>query len=232
VDHIAKNIFLIHGLMGTGETHFKEQIEEYKKGNYNVFAIDLPGHGKNTEDASDSFFEHTLSWLIKEIQKKEPGFIIGLSMGASFALHLAIKAPELVKGIILTGYVPFIPEEMNHLMKKQYDNLYNIKESNPEIANNYRMQHGDRWEKTLHAVVKCFTFNYPQVTDYQLKKLTIPAFILNGDNEKHEKRAIHHLASLNELIKPGVIPHCGHTANIENPSMFNKLSMNFISSIE
>ncbi|WRP08779.1 alpha/beta fold hydrolase [Rossellomorea aquimaris] len=84
------NVYLIHGLMGTGEMHFKEQLGSLRE-DFTVIPIDLPGHGQNSCDADDPFFEHTFEWLINELRKREPGILIGLSMGASFALHAAIR---------------------------------------------------------------------------------------------------------------------------------------------
>jgi pimeloyl-ACP methyl ester carboxylesterase len=137
----------------------------------------------------------------------------------------------LTKGIVLTGYAPNIPKEMHAIMEKQYHFLHNIKEEAPEVAKDYLLHHGERWETTLHRVVKCFTYHYPEVCDDQIKKLTIPTLLLNGGNEKHEVDSVHHLSSLNNLITPGIIPNCGHLANTENSSMFNRMTLEFISSI-
>jgi pimeloyl-ACP methyl ester carboxylesterase len=230
VEKVAMNVYLIHGLMGTGEMHFKEQLGPLRE-EFTVIPIDLPGHGQNSRDADDPFFEHTLEWLISELRKREPGILIGLSMGASFALHAAIRYPELTKGIVLTGYVPKIPEDMHEIMEKQYHFLHNIKTEAPEVAKDYLLHHGPRWETTLHRVVKCFTYHYPAVSDNQIKKMTVPTLLINGGNEKHEVDSVHHLSSLNNLITPGVIPDCGHLANMENPSMFNRLTLEFINSI-
>jgi pimeloyl-ACP methyl ester carboxylesterase len=227
---MAMNVYLIHGLMGTGEMHFKEQLGTLRE-EYTVIPIDLPGHGQNSRDTDDPFFEHTFEWLISELRKREPGILIGLSMGASFALHAAIRNPELTKGIVLTGYVPSIPEEMHAIMERQYHFLHNIKAEAPEVAKDYFLHHGPRWETTLHRVVKCFTYHYPAVSDEQIKKLTIPTLLINGGNEKHEVDSVHHLSSLNNLITPRIIPNCGHLANTENPSMFNRMTLEFISSI-
>lgn len=227
---MKQNVYLIHGLMGTGEMHFKEQLEALRE-EFTIIPIDLPGHGQNSRDADDPFFEHTLEWLISELRKREPGILIGLSMGASFALHAAIRYPELTKGIVLTGYVPSIPEDMNAIMERQYQFLYNIKAEAPEVVKDYLLLHGPRWETTLHRVVKCFTYHYPAVSDEQIKKLTVPTLLINGGNEKHEVDSVHHLSSLNNLITPGIIPNCGHLANTENPSIFNRMTLEFISSI-
>ncbi|NMH68086.1 alpha/beta hydrolase [Bacillus sp. RO3] len=226
-----KNIYFIHGLMGTGESHFKEQMDRFKK-EYNVLPIDLPGHGQNAQDAEDPFFEPTLEWLMKELRKTGPGYIIGLSMGASFALHLAIRYPELTKGIVLTGYVPTIPKHMHATMEKQYHYLHTIKEEVPETATEYLFLHGGRWEDTLHKVVKCFTYHYPDVSDQQIKELTVPTFIVNGGKEQHEVDSVHHLSSLNKRIRPEIIPDGGHLANMEYPSLFNELTLRFIHTIE
>lgn len=48
--------------------------------------------------------------LLIKIKEEGEGYILGLSLGASLAIHVALREPSLLKGIVLTGYSPFIPK--------------------------------------------------------------------------------------------------------------------------
>ena len=73
---------MVHGFMGI----FIQQIE-YFEGKYGH----LPGHGKNEMEYENDYFNQTLEWL-SEYVEKQAGFILGLSLGASLAIHTALSA--------------------------------------------------------------------------------------------------------------------------------------------
>ena len=53
------------------------------------------------------YFEETLNYVITQIK--------------TLAMHSALRVPEFMNGIVLTGYAPFIPEELEGIMEKQYE---------------------------------------------------------------------------------------------------------------
>ncbi|SHK70769.1 alpha/beta fold hydrolase [Alicyclobacillus tolerans] len=219
-------IYLIHGLMGTSILHFKNQIQAWCV-SHEVIALDLPGHGKNQFEAQDPFFQSALGWVSEQIQMQGKGHIVGLSLGASVAIHLALRIPKLCESIVLTGYAPAIPTHMTGIMKEQYEAFLNIEENNPEVAREFMRLHGENWYQTLKAVLKDFTFNYPTVTFEQIQKLNVPTLVLNGSNEKHERDAVFEMANSNKIIQAGLIPGAGHTANMERPEIYNLVVQTF-----
>ena len=90
-----KNIYFLHGFMGTAETHFASQIA-YFKDRYQLILLDLPGHGHAPVEASDNYFEDAVEYVITQIKDRGEGSIVGLSLGASLAIHIALRVPELV----------------------------------------------------------------------------------------------------------------------------------------
>lgn len=223
-------IYVIHGLMGTSVRHFENQIHAWHT-SHEVIAIDLPGHGNNQLDAQDPFFDPALRWVREQVRLKGKGHIVGLSLGASVAIHLALKNPELCESIVLTGYAPAIPTHMTGIMKEQYEAFLSIEENSPEVAKEFMRLHGERWYQTLKAVLKDFTFNYPTVTLGQIQKLNVPTLVLNGSNEKHERDAVCEMSNSNKIIQAGLIPGAGHTANMEHPEIYNLIVQTFWSNI-
>ncbi|MBY6037666.1 alpha/beta hydrolase [Fictibacillus nanhaiensis] len=227
---MKQRLYLIHGLMGTGEQHFHPQLMNLKD-KFDLYPIDLPGHGSNQEPAADPYFEHALEWVAQHIRIQGKGHIMGVSLGASIGIHLAIRYPELVESLILTGYAPFIPQYLEETMEKQYHSFLAIKETAPETASHFQSLHGDRWYKTLKLVLDTFTYHYPTMTKVDFEKLIVPTLLLNGEKEKHECEAAILLKEYSKNIHIGLVPFAGHVANLEQPEMYNHLVTTFINKI-
>lgn len=213
-------VYLIHGLMGTAEYHFGQQIRAWEN-DHDVVPLNLPGHGTASDRAQDPFFQPALSWVLGQIKERGKGHIVGLSLGASIAIHLALTHPELCKSIVLTGYVPAVPINMAGIMEQQYETFLHIEENNPEVAKEFMGLHGDKWYQTLCAVLKDMTFNYPGVSVEQLQGLSVPALVLNGAVQRHERDAACEMATLNDRIQVGLVPGAGHTANMQQADIYN-----------
>jgi pimeloyl-ACP methyl ester carboxylesterase len=213
--------------MGTSRSHFSSQISSLEENN-ELILLDLPGHGNSVEMAMDDYFENALQWVISQIKQRGQGYIVGLSLGASLAVHIAKREPSLVKGIILTGYSPFIPDELKDIMENQYDYFLNIEENDINIANHFKNVHGEKWFDTLKKVLYTMTFNYPSITDKDLENLIVPTLVLNGSKDFHEVEAATYIKGKNKEIEIGLIPNAGHTANIDQPDVYNLLVKEFI----
>jgi pimeloyl-ACP methyl ester carboxylesterase len=213
--------------MGTVKTHFSEQISSLED-KYELILLDLPGHGNSDVKAFDDYFEDTLEYVTGKMKEMGEGYIIGLSLGASLAMHIALRTPELVRGVVLTGYSPFIPEELKNIMENQYDYFLAIEENDKSMAEHFKMLHGEKWKRTLKKVLHTMTFNYPAVTQVELEKLCAPLLVLNGSHELHEIEAAAYMKKINNDIKVGLIPNAGHTANIDEPVIYNQMIERFI----
>lgn len=228
---IIDKIYLLHGFMGTAQTHFSNQISSFGD-RYELILLDLPGHGNSRLEATDHYFEHTLDYLINQLRERGEGYIIGLSLGASLAMHMALREPDLVKGIVLTGYSPFIPAELKEVMEKQNDYFLNIEENDEEIAQHYNNLHGEKWKNTIEQVLHAMTFHYPAVTGEDLQSIKVPVLMLNGSHDVHEVEAVSYVKKSNPDIEVGLIPNAGHTANIDQPDIFHHLVDGFLDKIK
>ncbi|KGP73418.1 alpha/beta fold hydrolase [Pontibacillus yanchengensis] len=229
---MTEKIYMLHGFMGTGELHFSDQIEYFNQ-TYHVEAIDLPGHGTNDHHHLDNkeYFEYVVEWFTEYINTHGSGYILGLSLGASIAIHTALRQPFLVNGIILTGYSPYITESLEEVMNKQYEYFMNIKEHDREIASYFEEIHGDQWFTTLERVLHTMTYNYPSVSEEKIKSLSVPTLLINGSNEQHEISATSYMHKCNPDMEVGLLPGAGHTANMDKPWLYNQIVKEFMENI-
>ena len=226
-----RTIYLIHGLMGTAQHHFGPQLQEWSATD-DVITLDLPGHGSRPDEAPVPYFQGALAWAHAQIEAHGRGHIVGLSLGASVAMHLAMQYPDLCETIVLTGYAPAIPAHMEPLMEQQYETFSNLRETAPEVAAEFERLHGDKWYRTLKAVLDDMTFHYPAVGPKQIQRLQVPTLVLNGAQEPHERDAACEMARLNDQITVGLIPGAGHTAELQQPVLYNLMVTTFWGQVE
>lgn len=107
-----KTLVFIHGWTGSRES-WKFQLGAFV--DYRVIAIDLPGNGKSSKSEEVNYTMDLFADTIYEILKKENvnnAFFIGHSMGFAVAEVMAIKYPELCKGLCSIDGAHFeLPED-------------------------------------------------------------------------------------------------------------------------
>ena len=94
-------IVLIHG---AGGNYLSWSPEFRRMPGYQVFAIDLPGHGKSSGRGMQSIEDYAsiiIGWI--DSLKLNRAVFIGHSMGAAIALTLALKAPQRTISLVLIG---------------------------------------------------------------------------------------------------------------------------------
>eukprot|EP01080_Neovahlkampfia_damariscottae_P008638 gene8638-585_t len=134
----AENIVLIHGMDSCKET-WTEVIESEKLKDFNIFAVDLHGHGE-TPNQNDTF---TTDQMVADIHgfvvehSIPPFYVIGHSMGARVAIPYCAKYPKDVKGVIMEDMhlTPFpIPKKDPEELKQFKD----VIESEDELFSQYK----------------------------------------------------------------------------------------------
>lgn len=94
-------ILLIHG---AGGSHLSWPPAIRRLRGYNVYALDLPGHGKSEgsgEQTISAYADHVLAWM--ETTHRYRAFLVGHSMGGAIALRIAAVQPARVAGLGLLG---------------------------------------------------------------------------------------------------------------------------------
>lgn len=232
----GKPIVFIHGL-GGNSINWLYQRNQFKK-DYQVIAIDLPGHGKSEGRDELNFFDYQA--ILNELLLVELGLkdllVCGISMGGKVVLDFASRHPEAVSGLVVADTFAGLDEEEKKRRKATWDLMYEpngverwvervIDEMglDPQGAIAKGFQKGIL-DNQLDFMYKLFT----QLLDYdqrdQLQVIQVPALVLHGERDRFIARAcaeeIHRGLVKSELH---IVAECGHLPNVEQPKVFNGL---------
>jgi len=204
---------------------------------FNVYAIDLPGHGKNS--GTEFTLNAAVESIHKFITKLSNGklVIVGLSLGGYVAIAYAHKYPDNISKLILSGcntryfgligfvaklnqfFLMFLTEkrftaiQMNALKKVTSNSIaekININGISKEGA-----------KKSLNEIIGT---NFASI----LEKDTVPILLINGEKDWLNIKYGHLYLATGGDISTAIIKNCGHLCNLENPDTFTYLVRNFI----
>ncbi|HRH65980.1 MAG TPA: alpha/beta hydrolase [Bacteroidia bacterium] len=176
-------ILFVHGALGS-----KDQMEVFGKefSHYKTVMFEFAGHG-NSPDTVESWtidaFEKQLEIWCNKLQV--PVFIFGYSMGGYVALSLALKKPELFRGIMTLG-TKFEWTRESAAKEAGKLNPEKILEKVPQFADELIRRHGrERWETVLRKTSEMMIdlgVN-PLLTPDKMSKLKIPVLFCIGERD-------------------------------------------------
>jgi pimeloyl-ACP methyl ester carboxylesterase len=114
-------VILVHG-MGGSVHHWDYLFPELLSHKYEVYALDLLGHGESAKPKSngsgyhvDAFYAHMANW-ISMLDLHSAPILIGHAMGAYLVLTYVLRNPGKVRGIVLSNPY-FTPDQLSFLMR-------------------------------------------------------------------------------------------------------------------
>lgn len=222
---------------------FDQQIDFFSK-KYRVITIDLIGHGlskaKKSKDKIDASLKHIEKIL--DIEGFDKAHLVGISMGSLIAQYFALEYPDKIKTLTALGGHD-INKENKEVAKAQrsynfsliFRAIFSMKAFRKMTAENIcKSEKGQAlfYETTGHYERKSFMVMQGLqniIKDRKNIKPKYPTLMLIGefDIELSKKMAKEwHLEIENS--KFFMIENAGHCANIDKPSEFNKIVMEFI----
>lgn len=223
-DPNRKALVLIHG---AGGNHLSWPSQLRRLSGYRVYSPDLPGHGKSKGhglQGIESYGKVTAAWIQGlELPKI---FLAGHSMGGAIALWVALKHPELVRGLILISSGARLPVNLSLIeeMATQVgfptavDKITSWSFSSriePALVENVKKQ----MLKTRPSVLAgdfraCDSFDLSG----QLGEITVPTLVLVGNEDRMTpERFSEGLAAGIPGAELEVISGAGHMLPLEKP---------------
>jgi len=238
---------LIHG--GYSDLRMWDyQIQDISK-KHRLLRYDLRGHGKSSLPETNKRYSHheDLKALLNHMKIPE-AHICGHSFGCAIAADFTLSYPEMCSSIIAAG--PFIfgysspktTELISHV--NAVESLF--KEKGKEVAINHFYSFFHYGQPDVLEHMKKISLDYsfwevlnddpmdvvhPYARD-RVDEITVPTLIISSD---HDVDACGEIADFLELQIPNskkvVISDAGHDMNLDQPSEFNEIVLNFIESL-
>ncbi len=201
-----------------------------------VIAPDLPGHGRTNIDPIT--MDTTVAALVELLREiPEPPVLLGYSQGGRVALHIALRYPDLIRGLALVSTSPGLSERARKLRIVADDALASrierigtelfIEEwlANPLTATDKvdaKTRQADlaiRLESSADGLAAALRgigqASMPSSLDY-FTKLTMPVAIVAGRrDEKFSALAVEMAGALSQ--RPVLVNGAGHNVILEEP---------------
>ena len=217
-------VIFIHG---AGGTHLSWPPQLRRLPDQNIFALDLPGHGKSDgmgRQSIEAYAEDVVAFMTAV--KIRTAVIVGHSMGSAIALTLALKYPKRVRGLALIGGGAKLRVSPSILDGAKNENTflptvkmitgYSFSSNTPPRLVELAME---RMAETRPSVLyndflACDAFN---IAD-QIEQIQTPTLILCGTEDK--MTPLKYSESLRDKIPNAqleVIDDAGHMSMLEQP---------------
>ena len=184
----------------------------------------------------------------------QEAYICGLSMGGSAAVSFAIAHPELCRALIVasagsgtTGRARLLAswQELSELMLSEgMEKFAEGYASGPERVQ-FRRKDPLGWEKFRAGLAahsargSAYTFRGVQMkrpTIYQLEeelgRIDAPALVLAGDEDEPCLDPGLFMKRATPRSGLAIFPQSGHTINLEEPALFNRTVLDFLTAVE
>ncbi len=241
-------VTFVHGAGGSSTIWYK-QLREFKK-HFNLLLVDLRGHGRSKNVVLKPLKRYTFESVTADIVEVldhlniEKTHLIGISLGTILIREMAMLHPERVSSMIMGGAIMKLNTKAQILMRigvvfksvLPYIILYkffafiimpakNHKESRLLFvgeAKKLAQKEFLRWYK-LTADIN------PLLRLFRVKEIRIPTFYIMGEEDHLFLPSIQKIVKQHVLSSLFVIPSCGHVVNVEQPAIFNREVISYIS---
>jgi pimeloyl-ACP methyl ester carboxylesterase len=230
----TETILFVHGA-GGGQLTWSFQKGFFERHAYPII-IELPGHGGSGGEGEQEigrYAEHVHSFMRTLGLRKS--FLVGHSMGGAIVQTLALRHPEMAKGIVLVGtgarlrVLPSILEGIKNNFKETVPMIVRsvFSRTAPQefIEKGIQQLMGVGPEVLYGDFLACDHFD----TMEELEKIDLPTLVICG--EEDELTPVKYSQYLHGRIKGSrleVLPRAGHMVMMESAETFNERVKAFV----
>ena len=198
--------------------------------------LDAPGHGSNRDGA------RSLPQCADNIAATmKPGILVGYSMGARMALHVALQHPKMVTHLVLLSGTPGLKTESERdARRKSDDELADRIEQLgvPAFIDEWLAlpifsgltketdQRSERLHNTPKGLADSLRFAGTGTQESlwpHLQNLTMPTDLIVGEIDAKFTAIANDMKPLLQSGEVTIVPNVGHTVHLEDPITVSKL---------
>lgn len=250
------SLFLLHGF--TGSSGDWKNVSDLFDKRFNVYAVDLIGHGKS--DAPSDISLYTAESQVNQLKtifdkiRSEKNILLGYSMGGRLALNYAVRYPGSLNGLILESASAGISKQSEREKRISDDNeLAGMILKNPieefmtkwmdqELLGTLRRFSNARLDELkkeksnasktgLANSLRGFSTGTMPFIGNQLKSVNIPVLLLSGQLDSKFTKINSHIQKHFPTAKHSVIKTAGHNTHLEEPKYFIQSVNRFLKKI-
>ena len=230
-------VVLVHGFTQTGRSW--AAVADALAADHEVVLLDAPGHGGSA--AVDAGLDDGADLLVEAVAGA-PATWVGYSMGARWCLHVGLRHPERVAGLVLLGGTPGIedPDERAARRARDLETADRVAELGvPAFLDEWLAQPlfagltvdpaalEDRRRNTVaglrSSLERAGTGTQAPLWD-RLPGLAMPVLAMAGErDERYAELAARMAAAIGPQAEVALVPDAGHAAHLEQPAAFTAL---------
>lgn len=253
----GRPLVCIHGAW-TDHRLWNPQIDELSS-DYEIVVYDVRGHGKTGPSAERRYtidlFAADLNALVEELKLEQP-IICGLSLGGMIAQTYAVRYGDSLRALVLADTAVSttltLRDKLTRLAFPGWAMRGTVRLLGPARYVNVaywlaEVTRGEDWfgrDENVRSYVRetmssfdTTEFNkvFRAIYDFRrvnLAAIQVPTLVLNGEYESRSVFAhTTHIEGMIPDVRTKVIPHAGHTSNMENSKTFTREVSDFLSDV-
>lgn len=232
-----QSLIFIHGSGGDHTSWVYQYSRLYKQ--FNIVAVDLPGHGASTGCGADNLDQYCL-WIKKllDVLQLKSMILIGHSLGAAVTLKFALLYPQVLSAIVPVGggiKMPVNPDLLTGIRTNPGRIIDLICKFSLAAENRPKLL--EVLKKSLYkANIDVISGDLCACNDLDLTsnihKIAIQALVLCGMEDKMTPAELsREIAAQINGARLCLIGGAGHMVMLEKPAEFNAALCEFASSI-
>jgi pimeloyl-ACP methyl ester carboxylesterase len=230
-------VLCLHGLFGASE-HWDTTLEALAP-DYRAMALTLPIFETPPDDLSvTSLRAHVEAFL--DAERVPPAVVVGNSLGGHVALDLALRAPERVRALVLTGSSGLFERSFTRGVPHRPSAEF-VREKMTEVFHDPAMVTPE-WVEAIRSCVsrRSYALRVLQVSrsarrynlEDRLHEIRCPTLLVWGIEDRVTPRdvAIRFLDRIPSATLR-LVPECGHAPMLERPDAFARVVVEFVDSL-
>ncbi|MDQ7040484.1 MAG: alpha/beta fold hydrolase [Rhodothermus sp.] len=229
-------VVLLYGMLGE-PANWTTTAEALRAAGYRVLIPPLPIYELPLQESNLQGLIAFLERFLDRACPRTPVVLAGNSLGGQLALLYALRHPDQVAALVLTGASGIYEVELGTSTLRRYDReyireraaltFYDPRHATDELVDRVQVTLNDR-QKVLRLIRMARSAQRETVTE-RLHELTMPVLLIWGRNDRITPPDVAY--TLRKRLPAATlhfIDRCGHAPMMEHPTRFNALLLAFL----